>query len=102
MIELTLFIPCAANDGATFTVEHHTAFEAFVLSLFQGFTVLPSTVVGAWMGGETRYDDTLRVYVIAMRSITEGAKVSDLAAFAKAHYGQEAVYVRYLGIAEVL
>jgi hypothetical protein len=102
MFELTLLIPCSANDGATFTPEHHAVFEAHVLSAFGGFTLVPSTVIGAWSSGETRFDDVLRVYVIALRSITDGAKVADLAAFAKAHYAQEAVYVRYLGLSEIL
>jgi hypothetical protein len=40
--------------------------------------------------------------MFAMKSITEGNKVLEIATFAKQHYQQLAVYVRYLGLSEIL
>lgn len=48
------------------------------------------------------YYDSLRVYSIALESITQGSLIGELAEIAKAHYQQEAVFIRYLGQAEIL
>jgi hypothetical protein len=63
---------------------------------------MPSEAVGAWADGSVVYRDRTIVYVVGLASIVNGAKVGDLAAFAKAHYKQLAIYVLYLTLAEVL
>lgn len=48
------------------------------------------------------YHDTTHAYVVGLRSITQGALLGEVVAFAKIHYRQEAIFIRYLGVAEIL
>lgn len=101
MFEIRMLIPVASNDGATFTPGHHAQFEAMAVELFGGVTRYGSAA-GLWAdGGKLFRDDTI-VYSVAAGSIVDGAKVAQLTTFAKAHYGQLAIYITYLGQAEVL
>lgn len=102
MIELTFLIPVASNEAVTFTPKHHAQFEAVLIDHFDGFTRLPGEVVGGWSDGETVFHDTTIAYVVAIVSIVDGTKVATVVAFAKVHYAQKAIYVRYLGLSEVL
>jgi hypothetical protein len=102
MIEVSILIPVAGNDGVVFTEDHHLAFQAFVLGRFGGISRLPGTVVGQWVDEGITYTDSTIVYIVAMKSIADGAKLADVATFAKSHYGQEAIYIRYLNLSEVL
>lgn len=101
MIEVQIFIPIDDNDGETFTAEHHSAFEAYVLERFEGISLLDGSVIGAWMDEGQTYHDTNRVYLVAMLSLTDGGKLKEVLSFAKAHYRQEALYFRYLGNSEI-
>lgn len=102
MITVELFIPLAANDGQRFDAAHHDTFEAFLAGLFNGFSRLPGVVAGGWQHEGRVYRDELVVYVVALRSLTEGDKVREAVAFAKSHYDQLAIFIRYLGVSEVL
>lgn len=102
MVEVVVLIPLSGNDGAAFTSEQHAAFEAFVLTRFGGLSRLSGTVAGKWLADGTTYTDELVAYAIAMQSITDGGLLREVVEFAKAHYAQEAIFVRYLGLAEVL
>lgn len=102
MIIVELLIPLTANDGAAFTADHHAAFEASLIATFGGFSLLPGTVRGGWADAGVLYTDHTRVYAVAIASIGDGDKVRDAADRAKAHYGQLAIFVRYLGLAEVI
>lgn len=103
MIEVQMLIPVTANGGATFSGAHHMVFEAEILTAFGGYTLLLSGALGGWRNADgVTYADATRLYVIAIASIVDGAKLGTLAAFAKAHYTQEAIAIRYLGIFEIL
>lgn len=102
MIEVTLFIPLADNEGQTFSAEAFDSFETFATTLFGGATRLDSLATGLWSEAGVTYRDRSTVYVVALKSLTEGGKVAQLAEYAKAHFRQLAIYVRYLGIAEIL
>lgn len=103
MFELSLYIPLNANDGESFTSEHHAVFEAFVAEKFGGVSRLPGTIVeGTWIDAGVTYRDQNIVFAIAIRSITDGSSVREVVDFAKSHYRQLAVFVRYLGVAEIL
>ena len=39
---------------------------------------------------------------VAVRSIADGHLVGEVVEFAKSHYRQEAIYIRYLGVAEII
>ncbi len=69
---------------------------------FGGITRLPGTAAGQWREGSKTYVDTLVIYVMALSSIAQGHLVGEVAAFAKVHYAQEAIYVSYLGLNEIL
>lgn len=101
-IFVEILIPLTSNEGSTFTHDHHAAFEAHLLIVAGGFSLLPGTVAGGWSDDGVVYNDTLRVYAVTLVSITEGGKVREIVDFAKAHYTQLAIFVRYLGLAEVL
>lgn len=102
MIEVTILIPTAANDGTVFSSEHHAVFEEFLATTFGGFSLLPMTVRGAWEDNGAMYHDDLRQYVVFVVSIVRGGDVGPAVAFARTHYGQLAITVRYLGLAEIL
>ena len=102
MIEVQLLIPVASNAGATFTPEHHLVFETFVLDRFGGLSRLPGTTTGKWIDEGIVFDDQTITYVIALKSITQGALIAEVVTFAKGHYGQLAIYLRYLGVSEIL
>ena len=102
MIEVQILIPTNENSGQTFAPNHDAAFESELLRLFGGCSLLPGTVAGQWVDAGTIYTDQSRVYAVALKSLTEGNKVREATEFAKIHYGQLAIYVRYLGLSEVL
>lgn len=102
MIEVTILIPVASNDGKRFAADMHAAFEAHAVGLFGGITRLPHTAVGNWIDDGITYADETILYVVALPSIVDGGKVGLIASYAAAHYGQEAIYVRYLGMSEIL
>lgn len=102
MIEATILIPMAGNDGQTFSATHHRVFEQVLLDYFGGLSRLPGSVQGVWKDGEKRYDDSLIAYLVAFPSIGDGWKLVASADFAKDHYRQEAIFLRYLGMAEIV
>lgn len=102
MFELSFIIPTHDNSGIDFGAEHFDAFERVVIDLFGGVTRVQGSLTGAWMEGGRVYRDRSVVYVVAVSSIVEGGKVAELVEQAKAHFEQEAIYVRYLGLSEIL
>jgi hypothetical protein len=49
------------------------------------------------------FTDETRVYAVALASLlVDGHKVVTIVEIAKVHYGQLAIFVRYLGMAEIL
>jgi hypothetical protein len=103
MFEVQMLIPLADNDGETFTAEHHAAFEGAIIDSFGGFTLYPASAVGGWRNAAgVTFSDATRIYGIAVVSLVDGDKVGGLARFAKAFYMQEAIFVRYLGVIEIL
>ncbi|RYZ17178.1 MAG: hypothetical protein EOO70_02680 [Myxococcaceae bacterium] len=101
MFEIQILIPVASNEGVTFAPAHHDAFEAFVIDRFGGLT-FAGTVQGAWLDNGQLYRDTCRLYQVAVTSLTDGGKVGEVVSFAKVHYAQLAICLRYLGIVEIL
>ena len=101
MVEVTIFIPTADNDGNAFDSAHHSDFEGFILERFGGLSRSTQEVDGLWQDGGRVYRDRLLVYTVAIESITDGGTLGEVIDFAKAHYRQEAIFFRYLGIAEV-
>ena len=101
MFEAQLFVPVADNDGKVFSQTHHQVFEAKLLASFGGFT-RGAEVEGAWLDDGTVYKDRIVIYTVALQSIAQGAEVVAAAQVAKSHYRQEAIYLRYLGLAEII
>lgn len=102
MIEIQILIPTADNQGRPFAGEHHAAFEAAAVEIIGGITRLPRTAVGLWAEAGRVYADRSRLYVVSIASIADGGKVRLLAEWVRHHYDQRAVYIRYLGLSEVL
>lgn len=101
MIEVTILIPLADNEGQEFSASHHEKFEALLARTFGGVTRLPGQARGVWLEGAKRYDDQLIVYLVALESITDGGKLGRIIDRAKRHYRQEAIFLRFLGLAEI-
>lgn len=103
MFEVQVLIPLADNDGETFNAEHHAAFEAVVIDAFGGFTLYPASAIGGWRNAAgVTFSDATRIYGIAVASLVNGDKLGAVVRFAKAFYLQEAIFIRYLGIIEIL
>lgn len=102
MFEVQILIPLADNQPKSFSEREHQRFEAFVLERFRGLTLYPGKAAGLWDQDGITYSDRLRVFGIAVESIRQGGMIGEIADFVKTHYRQEAVYIRYLGQAEIL
>jgi len=103
MIEVHVLIPVADNSGTLFSTVHHEAFEAMLRSEFGGCSLLPGLIAGQWTDASGNvYVDQTRDYFVALSSITEGGRVRTAAEFAKVHYQQLNIYIRYLGLSEIL
>lgn len=102
MIEVTILIPVRSNAGDTFDAGQHAAFEEFLAGLCGGFTLLPDHSTGGWQFEGRLVRDKMLIYVVALTSITDAFVLSTIATRAKAHYAQDAIYVRYLGLSEIL
>lgn len=104
MIEVTILVPVADNDGRTFAAPHHAQFEAFLTERLGGFTRLPGVAVGGWVDEATgrSYRDLTTLYMVAVRGLVGNEALHEVASFAKAHYRQEAILLRYLGVAEII
>ncbi len=103
MIIVTILIPLADNAAQVFSPEHHRAFETSLAETFGGFTRLPGTHHGAWIDGGTLYTDATRAYQVAVAGLLERAEdIRRAVERARVHYRQEAIYVSYLGTAEIL
>jgi len=74
MIEVHVLIPVADNTGRTFDRQHDQLFESELLNLFGEFSCLPGTVTGQWVDAGQVYTDESRLFVVTLRSITEGAR----------------------------
>jgi hypothetical protein len=104
VIKIEVLIPLTDNLGASFSQEHFRTFESLLLSLFGGYSLLPGHVVGGWRDEVTGsvYHDQLVTYVVALPSITKADVLSEVGAFAKSHFQQQAIFISYLGVAEIL
>jgi hypothetical protein len=101
MFEIQMLIPVLDNDGVPFSPEEHEAFELKAAELVGGFSRYQGETLGGWYFEGRLYRDRTRVYGLAVEGLAGGAKVLELAAFAKAHYRQEAIFLRYLGVVEI-
>jgi len=92
------------NDGIAFDPAHDDVFANHLVSRFKGYTLLPGEGSGGWEGPDGRiYRDTMRVYMVAVSGlIADGVQVELAARFAKRHYRQEAIFLRYLGLTEIV
>ena len=103
MVIVEILIPLANNEGTAFDAAHHVAFESHLIAAFGGYSLLPGTIRGGWADVGVVYTDETRVYAVAVGSLlVDGHKVVDVVQIAKAHYSQLTVFVRYLGMAELL
>lgn len=104
MIEVTILIPVADNDGITFISAHHEAFEVFILDRFGGYTRLPGSAMGGWKDSKTgiTYRDATLQYMVAVEGLIGNDALREAISFAKAHYRQLAILVRYLGVTEII
>lgn len=101
MFEVVILIPVADNNGVAFTEAHDAEFEQFVVGLFGGYSWRGERP-GGWIDGGKIYRDVSREFVIAVRRLAEGFRVHRVAIKAKCHYRQLAIYVSYLGQAEII
>jgi hypothetical protein len=103
MFEAQMLIPLADNDGEAFSQDVFASFEAAAVDILGGFTLYPSNVAGGWRDDAGRdVRDASRVYSFALASIEQGAAIVALARFARGLFRQDAIFVRYLGQAEVI
>jgi hypothetical protein len=104
IVEVQVLIPVRDNEGIPFDPAHDAVFEAYLASHFGGFTRLPAEAGGGWVDKDgTYYPDTMRVYIVAVDGLLASAEALRLMGnIVKAHYRQKAVFLRYLGQAEVL
>jgi hypothetical protein len=103
MIAIEILIPLFSNEGDEFTADHHGAFESVLTDTFGGFTRPFGVVLGGWQSAGIVYVDKSQLYVVGITSmLIDGHKVLHVVDVAKTHYSQLAIFVRYLGMAEII
>ena len=102
MILVQILIPLSDNQDRRFTAADFDAWEGELVRLFGGFSRLPGAIAGGWEHDGVIYRDQSAVYEVALDSLVSGDRVGQAAAFARAHFEQLAILVKYLGRAEVL
>ena len=103
MVDVQILIPVAGNDGMPFADAHFAIFEERARADFGGCSLLPGTVFGSWRNADGAvFHDESRLYSVFLVSLTDGGKLGDLVEFAKGHFAQEAIAIRYLGLTEIL
>lgn len=102
MFEVQILVPMWDNDGAAFPQELFDRFEEEAMTQFGGFSRHPN-ISGGWTNPEGKvFSDCSRVYAVACKDLTEGHSARLLASWAKWTFSQEAIYIRYLGLAETV
>lgn len=104
MIEVIILVPVANNDGRSFSAPHHRAFEAFLMERFEGFTRLPGKAQGGWVDRATgqEYRDATILIMVAVEGLVGNTALREAVSFAKSHYQQKAILLRYLGVTEII
>lgn len=102
MFEVLILIPVTDNDGDEFVDAAFELFAEVVMARFGDFTLHPGHAAGGWVDAGRIYRDRTRLYGIVVRSIGQGALVIEIVEFAKRHFRQEAIFIRYLGVVEIL
>jgi hypothetical protein len=102
VIDLDLLIPVADNSGVPFDPTYDAVFETELNRLFGGHTRMTGDIVGQWVEGGQTFKDTHRVYRVRVAGLIRNPEVAAVIDFAKQHYAQLAIYVRYLGQSEIL
>lgn len=94
--EIQCLLPTVDNDGVAFTAADFAAFEAVLLDHFDGFSLLPAHVVGAWRDPATGrvYRDDLRVYAVWATEPGIPDALRPVAEYAKVAFRQEAIGIR--------
>lgn len=102
MFEVTILIPSHDNDGNAFPADAFIVFEEQAARYFGGFTRLPGSAYGGWIGPRGLDRDSTYLYVVALKSIEQGKPLADLVKQAKVLFKQDAIFIRYLGVAEAI
>jgi glutathione S-transferase len=103
MFEIQILLPLRDNAGVTFTPAEHQAFLGYLAEKFGGATLMPGTATGVWTENGVTYTDETLVAVVAVDGfLKQAAAIAEAAEEAKRRYRQLAVYVRYLGLSEVV
>jgi hypothetical protein len=103
MIEVQILVPSSDNAGNLFDPAHHALFEAELTARFNGCSLMPGLVAGQWADAGQLYRDQTRSYMVAVPGLlAAAAELNAVISLAKTHYGQLALYVRYLGVSEIL
>jgi hypothetical protein len=102
MFEVQFLIPLADNEGNAFTDEVLNSWRTRLIEWFGGYSAYPGQVAGGWMEGGKVYTDENVVYGVAIGGVTDGDKVAKAARYAKILFRQEAIFIRYLGLTEIV
>lgn len=102
MIGVSIFVPQHDNDGVEFAKEDFDEFCSVACDLFGGYSYL-GPASGGWKDENRKlYLDRHANYEVCVSSIKDFAKVLTLAEFVKEKFKQQAVFVRFLGQAEII
>ncbi|MGI8552617.1 MAG: hypothetical protein ACR2PL_17795 [Dehalococcoidia bacterium] len=99
MIKTVVLIPILDNDGNPFPLSLVREFERRLLR-FGGLSRL-SGFVGTWEFQGRIYHEPNHQYTVALRSWWDLAAWLDIVMWAKAAFGQEAIYIEVAGVPEI-
>lgn len=102
MFEVSILVPKFDNDGVAFVAEDYDSLAALACDLFGGYSCL-GNASGGWKDDAGKlYVDQHLIYAVCVNSIKDFEKVVQFAEVVKTRFRQLAVYLRYLGQAEIL
>lgn len=103
MIEVQILIPMTDNQGQAFDRNHDDVFIDFLTNEFGGCSQLPGSIMGSWKNAGVTYHDQNRIFMVVISGmLAQATQLRSAVDFAKSHYEQLAIYVRYLGQGEIL
>lgn len=89
-----ILVPCQRNDGKPYRTRHHRGWDAQVLRITGGLTILKPTTAGYWI--DQRYEkevaDVYKDRMIPVRIAATNEQMEEIIKRTLVHYDQEAIF----------
>ena len=102
MIEVTILIPQTDPEGKRWPGGTLQTWRGWLATRHGGFTLGQSSV-GGWMNAQDKVMlEENQEYIVAVSNLPALSGLLSTIRWARGHFNQEAIYIRYLGRAELI